>query len=65
MGSKRKTRPDESGFIPGWDAFTRLSAVEGIMIGPDVEALFRKFDRAGLSQDERRREAFRMFAHKS
>ncbi len=55
MGSKQKQRKAERGFILGDEAFARISAVEGLVATPEMDALFREFDREGLTPDERRR----------
>ena len=60
--SRPRPRPRAQGFTLGRDRFARISAVEGIALTPDMRALFERFDREGLSADERRRAILERFA---
>lgn len=58
----RKTTPSRSprppradGFVVGRARFASISAVEGIALSPDMRAALERFDREGLSTEERRR----------
>ena len=42
------------GFILGRASFARISAVEGIALTPEMQSTLERFDREGLSADERR-----------
>jgi len=50
------------GFRLGRAAFEKISAVEGVHLSKTVKGEFRKFDRKGLSADERRRAIMRKYA---
>jgi hypothetical protein len=43
------------GFTLGRTAFEKISAVEGVHLSKTVKDEFQKFDKKGLSPDERRR----------
>lgn len=53
--SPRSKRPSPKGFILGRAGFARISAVEGIALTPEMQTTLERFDREGLSADERRR----------
>jgi hypothetical protein len=55
------TKSSGKAYVLGRRAFAKISAVEGIRITPEMEALFREFDRKGLSADERRETIARLF----
>ena len=59
---RRRTSTQEplSGFIPGWRAFARIGAVEGVGLTDEKEDL-REFDRKGLTVEERRRAIARKY----
>lgn len=52
----------EPGFVLGRDRFARISAVEGIALTEEMRATLDRFDREGLSAEERRRAILRYFA---
>jgi hypothetical protein len=61
----RPHRPSSSrpsGFTLGRDRFARISAVEGIALTPEMHAALDRFDREGLSAEERRRAILNRFA---
>ena len=64
MNPKRKTRNSAGAFILGDEAFARISAVEGLVSTPEMDEMFRQFDRDGVAPDERRREIIRRYANK-
>jgi hypothetical protein len=43
-----------AGFVLGRDRFARISAVEGVVLTPEMRAALERFDRDGLSAAERR-----------
>ena len=43
------------GFVLGRERFARISAVEGVALTPEMRATLERFDREGLSAEERRR----------
>jgi hypothetical protein len=49
-------------FTLGRDRFARISAVEGIELTPEMRATLDRFDREGLSAEERRRAILWRFA---
>jgi hypothetical protein len=49
-------------FTLGRERFARISAVEGISLTRDMRATLDRFDRDGLSAEERRRAIVRQFA---
>ena len=60
----RPLRPNLSrarGFTLGRDRFAQISAVEGIALTQEMRATLDRFDRDGLSAEERRRVIFRQF----
>ena len=60
----RPLRPNLSragGFTLGRDLFAQISAVEGIALTQEMRATLDRFDREGLSAEERRRVIFRQF----
>ena len=57
-----KTRDLEVGFTLGRRSFAKISAVEGIHLGADMEQRFREFDRQGISASERRKSIVRALA---
>ncbi len=61
----RPHRPSLSrpgGFTLGRDRFAQISAVEGIALTPEMRAALDRFDREGLSAEERRRAILGRFA---
>lgn len=61
----RPLRPNLSragGFTLGRDRFAQISAVEGIALTQEMRATLDRFDREGLSAEERRRAIVRRFA---
>lgn len=56
-----KTRDLEVGFTLGRKGFAKISAVEGICLGADMEQRFREFDSQGISASERRKSIVRAF----
>jgi len=56
------TRDAKSGFTLGREGFAKISAVEGIRLGADMERRFREFDRQELSAGDRRKIIARAFA---
>jgi hypothetical protein len=48
-------------FVLGRDRFAHISAVEGIQLNVEMRAAFDRFDREGLSPEERRRAILRRF----
>jgi hypothetical protein len=62
MRSKSKTQTEQ--FILGDEAFAQISAVEGIVFTPEMDDMFRAFDRDGVKPDTRRREIVRRYAQK-
>jgi hypothetical protein len=61
MARRSKPIPPKSGFTLGREAFAKISAVEGIVSTPEMDEMFRRFDRDGLSPDECRREIIRIY----
>ena len=57
-----KKSPISKGFTLGRAAFEKISAVEGVRLSRSMKDEFRKFDRQGLSADERRRAMARKYA---
>ncbi len=54
--ASRSPRPPRAeGFVVGRARFAAISAVEGIVLTPEMRATLQRFDRDGLSADERRR----------
>lgn len=68
MSKPTKASPHRSspsrpgGFTLGRDGFARISAVEGIALTPEMRAALDRFDRDGLSAEERRRTIIGQFA---
>ena len=60
--STRAARPRQDGVVLGRDRFARISAVEGIELTADMRATLDRFDREGLSAEERRRDILARFA---
>ncbi len=56
--------PPSRGFVLGRERFARISAVEGIALTDEMLATLERFDREGLSADERRRAILARFATK-
>jgi hypothetical protein len=54
-----RSRP--AGFLLGRDRFARISAVEGVTLTEEMRATLDRFDREGLSAEERRRAILRRF----
>jgi hypothetical protein len=52
----RGTKPParQRGLVLGREAFAAISAIEGLKVPPEMDELFREFDRLGLSPEERR-----------
>lgn len=55
-------RPGSAVFVLGRDRFAQISAVEGITLTADMRATLDRFDRDGLSPEERRRAIVRRFS---
>ena len=47
--------PPSRGFVLGRERFARISAVEGVALTDEMRATLERFDREGLSAEERRR----------
>ena len=60
--TKNPAPPRPAGFRLGRDRFARISAVEGISLTEEMRATLERFDREGLSAEERRRAILRRFA---
>ena len=60
--STRAARPRQVGGVLGRDRFAWISAVEGIELTADMRATLDRFDREGLSAEERRRDILARFA---
>jgi hypothetical protein len=50
-----------AGFVLGREGFARISAVEGIVLTPDMREAMESFDREGLTAAERRRAILKRF----
>ena len=65
---RSRPRPSTStpsrGFVLGRERFARISAVEGITLTDEMRATLERFDREGLSADERRRAILARFSTK-
>lgn len=61
---KTKTPSRSGAYTIGRQGFARISEVEGIRTGTEIEQVFREFDRQGLSHEERRRILLQKFARK-
>ena len=60
-----RARPSpEPRLRPRRERFARISAVEGIALTDEMRATLERFDREGLSADERRRAILARFATK-
>lgn len=46
------------------EEFARISAIEGVSLTAEAEAMFEDFDRRGLSDEQRRAEIIRRFKAK-
>lgn len=53
--TKSPKRSSVGTYTVGREAFSKISAVEGIKTSPRMDKDFREFDRQGLSAAERRR----------
>ena len=53
---------DTPAFTLGRDRFSRIDAVAGITLTEEMRAAFGRFDRDGLSAEERRRAIIRRFS---
>lgn len=51
-------------FILGRAVMAKIAAVEGIALSAEMQGALKAFDRAGLSNDERRREMAKRFGRK-
>ncbi len=56
-----KSKNRSGRFTLGREAFTKISAVEGIHLSPEMERDFREFDRKGLTAAERRKAISRKY----
>lgn len=54
--------PSPKGFILGRAGFARISAVEDLALTPEMQSALERFDREGLSADERRRRIIARFS---
>ncbi len=63
---RARSRPSlpSRGFVLGRERFARISAVEGIALTDEMRATLERFDREGLSADERRRAILARFSTK-
>ncbi len=52
---RRSGPPAQSHYTLGRDGFAQISAVEGIVLTPEMQAIFADFDRDGLNPEQRRR----------
>ena len=64
LRSRSRPSPPSRGFVLGRERFARISAVEGIALTDDMRATLERFDREGLSADERRRAILARFSTK-
>ena len=55
MSMSRLRASITKGFTLGRAAFEKISAVEGVRFSKTMKSEFRRFDREGLSPEERRR----------
>jgi hypothetical protein len=62
MSMSKSGTPITKGFTLGRAAFEKISAVEGVRLSRKVKDEFLKFDRKGLSPDERRRAIMSKYA---
>ena len=62
--SRSRPSPPSRGFVLGRERFARISAVEGIALTDEMRATLERFDREGLSADERRRAILARFSTK-
>ena len=62
--SRSRPSPPSRGFVLGRERFARISAVEGIALTDEMRAILERFDREGLSADERRRAILARFSTK-
>ncbi len=53
--ARSRPSPPSRGFVLGRERFARISAVEGNALTDEMRATLERFDREGLSADERRR----------
>ncbi len=66
MEAKTKSpRPASGTHTIGRRGFAKISAVEGIALSRETEAVFREFDREGLSVAERRKALLRKYGRKA
>ena len=66
MKAKTKSPRQSSGaHIIGRRGFAKISAVEGIVLGREMEAEFREFDRQRLSMEERRKALLHKYGRKA
>jgi hypothetical protein len=56
VGDKPKT-----GIVIGARRFAKISAVEGIVLTPEMQTRAAELDRKGISSDERRRSIMRVY----
>ncbi len=62
--ARSRPSPPSRGFVLGRERFARISAVEGIALTDEMRATLERFDREGLSADERRRAILARFSTK-
>jgi len=62
--ARSRPPPPSRGFVLGRERFARISAVEGIALTDEMRATLERFDREGLSADERRRAILARFSTK-
>jgi hypothetical protein len=51
----RPAQPTSDDFVLGRERFSKISAVEGIVLTREMREAMERFDREGLSAEERRR----------
>lgn len=62
MTKTRAKHRASTGFTLGRRAFSKISAVEGIQLTPEMEADLREYDERGLSISKRRTAIFEKYA---
>ncbi|KPP80912.1 MAG: hypothetical protein HLUCCA04_12145 [Oceanicaulis sp. HLUCCA04] len=62
MSKVTKQRSGPSGFVLGRQAFARISAVEGLVLTPGMQADFAELDRAQADAATRRRQLRKRYA---
>ena len=60
--ARPRPSPPSRDFVLGRERFARISAVEGIALTDEMRATLERFNREGLSAEERRRAILARFA---